>query len=229
MLAVNGEELGGKFLAQALPPGQPAYVFTVERGGGGSTAALEARVLELIDQDELLSTSAPALATLDVSRPAAVKLAKAAAHLEEAGGTLDRADDEMMSFWKLVFTNDAAFLSGGGASGLGSLPDCYLAAHWLCNCTCESLTGTRARANKYSHTQLHSRAPPQAVLSGQGSPRADGANQCTFMRLPSRVCETECGGGVCARLRVRVRVLDACKSILPEMSTYAHAHHERAG
>ena len=133
VLAVNGEELGGKFLAQALPPGQPAYVFTVERGGGGSTAALEAKVFELMDHDELLSTSAPALATLDVSRPAAVKLAKAAANLEEAGGALDRADDEMMSFWKLVFTNDADFLKAGGASGLGSLPDCYLAAHWLCS------------------------------------------------------------------------------------------------
>ena len=133
VLAVNGEELGGKFLAQALSPGQPAYVFTVERGGGGSTVALEATVFELLDQDELLSTSAPALATLDVSRPAAVKLAKAAANLEEAGGALDRADDEMMSFWKLVFTNDADFLKAGGASGLGSLPDCYLAAHWLCS------------------------------------------------------------------------------------------------
>ena len=88
---------------------------------------------ELLDQDELLSTSAPALATLDVSRPAAVKLAKAAANLEEAGGALNRADDEMMSFWKLVFTNDADFLKAGGASGLGSLPDCYLAAHWLCS------------------------------------------------------------------------------------------------
>ena len=164
MLAVNGEELGGKFLAQALPPGQPAYVFTVERGGGGSTAALEATVFELLDSDELLSTSAPALATLDVSRPAAVKLAKAAANLEEAGGALDRADDEMMSFWKLVFTNDADFLKAGGASGLGSLPDCYLAAHWLCNCTCESLTGTRARANKNSHS-----TPLARTITGSAS------------------------------------------------------------
>ena len=69
---------------------------------------------------------------------------------------------------------------------------------------------TRARANKNSHTQLNSRAPSQAVLPGQGSPRADGANQRTFMSLPSRVCETECGGGVCARVRVLKRDRVSC-------------------
>jgi len=46
------------------------------------------------------------------------------------GASIDAS--RLLGFWRLVFTNDVAFLKRGGASGFGGMPFCYLAAHWQC-------------------------------------------------------------------------------------------------
>jgi len=63
VIAIDGEPLGSKFVAQGLAPGKPQYTFTVERGGGGA-ARLEETLTTLAASEEAMHGAA-GLSALD--------------------------------------------------------------------------------------------------------------------------------------------------------------------
>mmetsp|Transcript_78964 Transcript_78964/g.128017 ORF Transcript_78964/g.128017 Transcript_78964/m.128017 type:complete len:412 (+) Transcript_78964:111-1346(+) len=130
VIAINGVPLGDKFVAQSLEAGKSSYVFTVERGGGGAAGSLETTLMALAG-DEAMRLGDNGLVALDpISGASSAKFVSTVSSLEELGASI--SEDKMRGFWKLVWTNDVAFMKMGGVSGLGGLPDCYLAAHYQC-------------------------------------------------------------------------------------------------
>jgi len=128
VVAIDGVRLGSKFVAQALEPGKASYVFTVERGGQGA-AAIEDEIFALAKSEEVLLGDS-GLSAQKASGKVAESFVKKAQGLEALGASID--EEKLKGFWKLCFTSDPSFVSRGGASGLGALPYCYLAAHYQC-------------------------------------------------------------------------------------------------
>ena len=61
-----------------------------------------------------------------------------AATLEQSGwweaaladGGIAAAEEMAEGFWRLCWTNDASFVTGGGTTGVGGRPLCTMLAHW---------------------------------------------------------------------------------------------------
>jgi len=130
VVAIDGAPLGDKFVAQSLEAGKGSYVFTVERGGGGAAGSFETALLALAGDEAMRAGDSGLVAMDPIAGASAAKFVSAASGLEELGASI--SEEKMRGFWKLVWTNDIAFLKMGGVSGLGGLPDCYLAAHFQC-------------------------------------------------------------------------------------------------
>lgn len=87
---------------------------------------------------------------------------------------------ELKGFWKLAYTNDVTFVSGGGSSGLAAMPYCSLAAHWQCYQvpTLPPLARDTSAAGSstpvfYSRVMSCLVLTWRLVLSGQGPRRPD--------------------------------------------------------
>ena len=123
IVAINGEQLGRRYLAEVLPP--PAefasiYLFTIERGSADAMDSMERRLERLTEM-----ASADTLAELAKDEVLTSKIVLLAEALEAAAEPQPEAAvaEALRGFWRLAFTNGTM---AEGLTGYGTLPMCYV-------------------------------------------------------------------------------------------------------
>jgi hypothetical protein len=123
VVAINGEQLGRRYLAEVLPP--PAefasiYLFTIERGSADAMDSMERRLERLTEM-----ASADTLAELAKDEVLTSKIVLLAEALEAAAEPQPEAAvaEALRGFWRLAFTNGTM---AEGLTGYGTLPMCYV-------------------------------------------------------------------------------------------------------
>ena len=123
IVAINGEQLGRRYLAEVLPP--PAefasvYLFTVERQAADAMDSMERRLERLTEM-----ASADTLAELAKDTVLTSKIVLLAEALEAAAEPQPESAvaEALRGFWRLAFTNGTM---AEGLTGYGTLPTCYI-------------------------------------------------------------------------------------------------------
>ena len=123
IVAINGEQLGRRYLAEVLPP--PAefasvYLFTVERQAADAMDSMERRLERLTEM-----ASADTLAELAKDTVLTSKIVLLAEALEAAAEPQPESTvaEALRGFWRLAFTNGTM---AEGLTGYGTLPTCYI-------------------------------------------------------------------------------------------------------
>jgi hypothetical protein len=123
VVAINGEQLGRRYLAEVLPPPDQfasIYLFTIERGAADAMDSMERRLERLTEM-----ASADTLAELAKDEVLTSKIVLLAEALEAAAEPQPEAAvaEALRGFWRLVFTNGTM---AEGLTGYGTLPMCYV-------------------------------------------------------------------------------------------------------
>ena len=118
IVALNGEELGGRYLAEVLPQADQ-YTFAIQRDSAdaGSMERRLQRLTEQVSADTLLELSKDEVLTGKIVLLAEALEAEAEPQPEAA------VAEALRGFWRLAFTNGTV---AAGLTGYGSLPFCYV-------------------------------------------------------------------------------------------------------
>jgi hypothetical protein len=178
IVALNGEELGGRYLAEVLPQADQ-YTFAIQRDSAdaGSMERRLQRLTEQVSADTLLELSKDEVLTGKIVLLAEALEAEAEPQPEAA------VAEALRGFWRLAFTNGTV---AAGLTGYGSLPFCYVSGLFSAftekGPPAEKGPSTRSADTDSAHlvfldhlkaqaAPAHPRAPPEAL---GGSPWAQG-------------------------------------------------------
>jgi len=122
IVAVDGERLGGRPIAQVLQRAD-SYVFLVERAEDGA-ASIEALLLRLASRAAEVELDEEATADLRRSVEVAAR-----SLLDEVRDAEPPPREALLGFWRRRFCSDEALMEKG-VTGYGGLADCRVAASW---------------------------------------------------------------------------------------------------
>ena len=139
VLAVDGEALNSRPVAQVLTPGKPQYIFSIVRPSAAEASkSLERVLLELArDVFQRQGRGTPGVYCLSDDEELGARVDNVVASLEEAGRGCDGGAPTSVSalesslaggyFWRLLLTSEPA-VAAGGLTGFGLAPYCSMLA-----------------------------------------------------------------------------------------------------